>query len=175
MFRMIAIGFCSLIGVTLFGLQGLATWQKQDTDKNGVLGIVELYKSAPGEAERLTTLAMKTCLEDRSGGKLPAYYTDIMAGSAAAAFRTDSQNGFDTTQDPAVQTFVAEIQEAVSGRVSKIAKRMTKEPQDVQNRLNASMNWITGNGRAAMDCVGLNVARLAAAEQQSSSLSYGNA
>ncbi len=165
MFRMIAIGFFSLIGVTLFGLQGLATWKKHDNYKKGVLGTVELYKTAPIEAERLTVLATKTCLENRTGGELPSYYTDIMADSATAAFRFASENEFDSTSDPTVQTFVAELQDSMTNRVAKIAKRMAREPQDVQNRLNASMTWLTGNGRAAMDCVGLNVARLAAAEQ----------
>ncbi|MEM1198310.1 MAG: hypothetical protein AAGI06_03270 [Pseudomonadota bacterium] len=165
MFRMIAIGFFSLIGVTLFGLQSLANWKTQDNTKKGVLGAVELYKSAPAQAEHLTKMATKTCLENRSGGELPAYYTDTLAEPAAATFRFASQNDFDTTADPVVQTFVAELQETMAGRVSKIAKRMAKEPQDMRNRLTASMNWLTGNRRAAIDCVGLNVVRLAAAEQ----------
>ncbi len=164
MFRMIAIGFFSLIGVTLFGLQGLATWKSHDNYKRGVLSTVELFNSSPAEAERLTVLATKTCLENRSGGELPAYYTDILADSAAAAFRFASQNSFDATEDPVVQTFAADLRKTMVSRVSKVARRVAKEPQDVQDRLTASMNWLTGNGRAAMDCVGLNVSRLAAAE-----------
>lgn len=165
MFRMIAIGFISLIGVSLFGLQGLATWKKQDNYKKGVLGTIELYKSAPVAAERWTRLATRTCLEDRSEGDLPSYYTDAMADLAATAFRFASQNDYDSAKDPIVQTFVAEVQDTIVGRFNKVANRMAREPRDVQKRLTSSMNWFASNGRAAMACIGLNVAHLAKAEK----------
>lgn len=165
MFRMIVIGFFSFIGISLFALQGLATWKKQDNYRKGFVGTIELYKSSPFEAQRLTKQATQTCLEDQAGGKLPAYYVDIMTDSIAATFRFASENDFDSSQDPVAQEFVSEIKQTMSARIDEIARRMEREPESVQRRLNKSMDWATTSGKSAASCVALNVVRLAAAEQ----------
>ena len=166
MFRMIVIGFFSFIGISLFALQGMATYKKHDNFKKGVLGTVDLYKATPFEAQRLTNVATKACLEDRSGGELPSYYTEIMADSAAAAFRFASENEFESTEDANVKQFVSEMKQALEGRINDIAGRMAKEPESLQVRLNASLDWLNGNRKTLINCVGLKVVRLAAAAEQ---------
>ncbi len=165
MFRMIVIGFFSFIGISLFALQGMATWKQQDNYKKGVLGTVELYKSMPFEAQRLTKLAAQTCLEDRAGGKLPSYFTDFMADSVAAAFSYAAENDFESSEDPAVQNFVSEMKTSMTGRIDEIAQRIAREPESLKRRLNTAMDWVNGNRKSAASCVGLNVMRQAAAEQ----------
>ena len=164
MFRMIAIGFFSFIGTSLFALQGLATWKMQDNYRKGVLGTVELYKTMPFEAQRLTKLATQTCLEDRADGKLPSYYTNFMAETATATLRYAAENEFESSQDPAVKDFVSEMKAAMAERIGNIAQRMAREPESMLRRMHRSMEWVNGNRKSFASCIGLNVVRQAAVE-----------
>ncbi|MCP4315859.1 MAG: hypothetical protein GY789_07510 [Hyphomicrobiales bacterium] len=158
--RMFMLGLFGFIFAGLAGLQGLAVYKREDNAGKAMAGTIALYQESPSQTRRLIKVAVRECLENEAGGELPGYYTDLMSNLMVKTIRFAGDNEFDSTDDPKVQTFVAELSETTMANSEVLLRLLKREPLDVRKRMVTLVERLEGKPTAVARCMGSKVMRM---------------
>ncbi len=157
--RWLILCLLGLVFSAWMGLQGVAVHKSEDSVLASIDHTIDLYKRSAANTRALIKVAVKECLHERAGGKLPSYLTNYLADLTILPIRYAANNDIDTVEDPKVKKYLAKTIDSVERGARAIEKRIKGEPKAVQDRVAKIESWARIDGPGLFRCVTPKVAR----------------
>ncbi len=144
MLKIVAIGVAGFVGVSLLGLQGVAVWKKQDNIGKAAFEMVAYHRTSPRQAERHTKMALRACLREKAGGKVPEYLVQFLSDPMMKGYRFAAKHNVTSMDDPEVVAFKKSLTDKVFKDALKLGRRLHKENKQTKERttdLLRTMRW----------------------------------
>ena len=122
--------------------------------------MVEYHRASPKKAERHTKMALRGCLREKAGGKVPDYLIKFLAGPLIQGYRFAAKNGISSIDDPKVVAFKEDLTKDVLKDAVKLGRRLHKEKPDVRERSLDLLKALRWDQRSVPTCVAKTVEKI---------------